>query len=126
MSTVFIHPSLEVRPSTRHGRGVFTRAPIARGTVIERCVALLLTPGTTELFDYRFNWPRNDRRTYAVALGFGSLYNHSDRPNVDWETRDDLDLFVFHALRDLEEDEEIVIDYGGEWWKRRSDKEKQG
>src|SRR5436305_320986 len=72
---------IEVKRVKGKGRGVFARRPIREGEVIERVPVIVLpvgeirTPdGWTTLGDYCFLW---DRGTVAVALGYGSLYNHS-------------------------------------------------
>ena len=57
---------------------------------------------------YVFGW--GDGRT-ALALGYGSLYNHSYLPNATTlETDDEL---VVTATRDIEVGEEIRINYMG-------------
>lgn len=96
------------------GRGVFARAPIAKGAVIET-VPVLVVParfvvggfGNPELNRFFFI---KDRANLAVALGYGSLYNHSYRPNARY---DDLGpkSMVFTALRRIRADEEITINY---------------
>ena len=41
------------------------------------------------------------------------------RVNVEWDLHDDdLDTVVLRATRDLEEGEEIFVDYGGNYWCR--------
>ena len=101
------------------GRGVFTDAPIARGTVIESCPVLVLPAPDrqalreTALYDYYFDWGE-DGRDLAVALGLGSLYNHSFSPNATYMKRLRLGLIEFVALRAIAADEEILINYNGD------------
>ena len=47
----------------------------------------------------------------ALALGYGSLYNHSYRPNA--ETLETPDELVITALHRIEPGEEIFINYMG-------------
>ena len=98
---------------TGAGRGVFAARAFAAGDEIERCPMLVvdgergasLAHGAE---GYVFNW--GDEST-ALALGFGSLYNHSFRPNATTlETPDEL---VITALRTIEAGEEIFINYLG-------------
>ena len=42
-------------------------------------------------------------------MGYGSFYNHSDSENVNWNT--DEDTFIFFSTRDIEEGEELFINY---------------
>ena len=67
------------------GRGVFARRPIIEGETIECCPALVFPKDDrphidrTGLYDYYFDWSDGG---LAVALGYGSLYNHSYSPNA--------------------------------------------
>ncbi len=108
---------VEVRLVPRKGRGVFARAPIGAGRVIERVPVLVLPTGEVEeseewagISGYCFHWGRGK---LALALGYGSLYNHSYRPNARY---DDLGkrTKVFTALRDIAPGEEITINYNGD------------
>jgi uncharacterized protein len=97
------------------GRGVFARRAIAKGTVIERApVALLPTKhlvggkNCPVLAKYFYAWNRN---TVAIALGFGSLYNHSYEPNAVYSDRDM--FIIYRALRDIAPGEEITVNYNG-------------
>jgi SET domain-containing protein len=62
----------------------------------------------TTLTKYEFMW---DDEYEAIALGYGSLYNHSEEPNVEWDRDFERKLFVFTALKDVEPGEELTIDY---------------
>jgi SET domain-containing protein len=44
-------------------------------------------------------------------LGYGSYYNHSKTPNVDWYTDEENRTFIFFALRDINREEELLINY---------------
>lgn len=98
---------------TGAGRGVFATRAFATGDEIERCPMLIVDGerGTSLAHGaegYVFNW--GDDGT-ALALGFGSLYNHSFRPNATTlETTDEL---VISALRPIQAGEEIFINYLG-------------
>jgi SET domain-containing protein len=49
----------------------------------------------------------------AVALGYGSLYNHSYQPNARYDDESG-QTKVFRAIRDIAPGEEIVVNYNGE------------
>jgi SET domain-containing protein len=104
------------------GRGVFARVPIASGTVIE-CVPVILIPknqvfGTSEaarqarrLTWYVFDWnDKNGLAHVALALGYGSLYNHSYEPNADYWLEEP-DAMFFEAIQDIEAGQEITVNY---------------
>ena len=98
------------------GRGVFANGPILKGMIIER-VPVILFPVqeiytdtiSTKLADYVFNWGNDE---VAIALGYGSLYNHSYQPNATYAAKGRRTQ-VYSALRDIESDEEITVNYNG-------------
>jgi SET domain-containing protein len=108
--------SVEFKRIKGKGRGVFARRLIRRGESIER-VPMLVLPveeyhdglGGTSLANYCFNWKEG---TVALALGYGSLYNPSYKPNARYE-----DVWPqtkeFTALRDIAPGEEITVNYNG-------------
>jgi SET domain-containing protein len=109
--------AIEVRQIKGKGRGVFARRAIRSGEVIERVPVIVLPieeiggeDGRTRLSDYCFLWGRG---TVALALGYGSLYNHSYQPNARY---DDIGrrTKVFSALRDIAPGEEISVNYNGD------------
>ncbi|KIW71404.1 hypothetical protein PV04_03578 [Phialophora macrospora] len=60
-------------------------------------------------------WPSASGRsmTQALALGLGSMFNHSTRnQNVGWIRNTETDVIVYTALRDIEAGEELCISYG--------------
>jgi SET domain-containing protein len=102
---------IEVRPVWGKGRGVFARRLLRRGEVIERVPILVLA--AEELRDARgwdglagccFQWGEG---TLGLALGYGSLYNHSYRPNALYHDEEGR-IMVFTALRDIGRGEEIT------------------
>ena len=132
--TVCRHSSLiEVRRIDnrgRGGRGVFAISDIAEGTLIER-VPVLLIPENQVFGDppdgqrsariswYVFAWAGLTKRSYvALALGYGSIYNHSYEPNARY-TPIAPDFLDFHAVRTIRAEEEILINYHGEAGEKR-------
>ncbi len=109
--------AIEVKRVKGKGRGVFARRDIHEGELIERVPVLVLpveeirdSEGWNGLAGFCFMWGRGQ---VAVALGYGSLYNHSYRPNALYE---DLGPRTkqFRALRDIATGEEITINYNGD------------
>jgi SET domain-containing protein len=108
--------AIEVREVRGKGRGVFARRGIREGEVIERTPVLVLDVGELDeataiagLWTHCFLWGRGK---VALALGYGSLYNHSYQPNARY---DDVGrrTKVFTALRDIDQGEEITVNYNG-------------
>lgn len=108
---------LEVRNSPGKGRGVFAERDFAKGDLITRCPAVVLngrfrgTYGSTVINSYHFNWIPGVSDTVALALGYGSLFNHSWTPNADWVTRIDENMMDFIAQRRINAGEEITVHY---------------
>ena len=106
--------AIEVKRVKGKGRGVFARRAIRKGEVFETCPVLVLPAGSLGatdggLWDYGFEWGEG---TVALALGFGSLYNHSYRPNARYDdvlpaTKE------FSALRAIAPGEEVTVNYNG-------------
>ena len=110
---LFQNPRLEVRRSSIHGWGVFAREKIEAGETLEECPFFSLDLSSPAMEPVRYYWPRHEPwEKLAVPSGFATLYNHSDEACADWETLEDALLFRFFAIRDIEADEEILIDYG--------------
>jgi SET domain-containing protein len=111
-----------VRNIRGKGRGVFARRPIEEGEIIERVPVIVLPaeqvgkyPEEHDLGSYVFEWGRG---TLALALGYGSLYNHSFEPNARFKFPGRLTI-LFVALRKIAPGEEITVNYNGKPGDRR-------
>lgn len=98
------------------GRGVYCREKLTKGSLIELCQVILLSSEDTQkihktrIHDYYFVWDIS-AGTSAIALGNGSLYNHSDNPNAEFELDIEFQLIKFTAIKDIEPGEEILVSY---------------
>jgi hypothetical protein len=112
------HSSLiHVEKTSNKGYGVFASCFIAERTVIERVPVLVvptssmwLPDGDSPFVKYTFAW---GKRTVALALGYGSLYNHSYNPNARYDDARG-QIKVFTAICDITEGTEITINYNGD------------
>lgn len=113
------NPALYIAPSELGGRGVFAGMPIKKGDLVEVCPVIVLKEGemavldTTTLYDYYFLWG-DDQKKCAIALGFGSLYNHFAPSNCDYFMEFEDQFIEIYAVRDIEAGEEITINYNGD------------
>ena len=108
------HLGVYVAPSIRHGRGVFAAQSFDAGDVVEDCPVLLVATDAVVaigLDGYCFEW---DGERYALALGYGSLYNHSWDPNARYDQDHGASLVSYSALRSIAPGEEITINYRGD------------
>ena len=107
---------VEVKPSLGRGRGVFAIQPISCDELIESCPVIPFEPKyravleATPLYDYLYGWS-DDCREVAIALGYGSLYNHSDEPNALYHTNRNRNAIDFIATRPIAAGEEVTISY---------------
>ena len=109
-------PGLFVTDSSERGRGVFSSIALQPGDLIEICPLIVLTPKETRLiektslYDYYFLW-RPQESIGCLALGYGSLYNHSQVPNavviLDYQD----DTIKIECCLPIEPGDEIFIDY---------------
>ncbi|MBW3615086.1 MAG: SET domain-containing protein [Actinobacteria bacterium] len=109
--------NLYVAPSSIHGTGVFAARAIAVDRPVECCPVIVCPAGQeaflehTELRGYYFTWADDG---VGLALGFGSLYNHSWEPNAAYDLDYDLGVVRYYAVRPIARDDEITINYTGD------------
>lgn len=109
-------PGLFVMHTESKGRGVFTALPILKGDLVESAPVIILSEEdrvalhNTGLHDYYFLWGQA-QKACAIALGYGSLYNHSRKSNLEFTLVYGEDCIEFHASRDIEAGEELLINY---------------
>lgn len=100
------------------GRGVYARRDIKKGEIVERCPIIevpkhdMSNLKESTLVPYFFYFGKNKERL-AMALGFGSIYNHSDKPNVAYKVKPRERVIDFIALDDIKKDKEITFNYSG-------------
>ena len=115
---------IAVKDSPIHGHGVFALVPIAEGETIERCTYLVIDDDdikdANRLNDYLFNSPGAEG-DYLVMMGHGMLYNHGEPANAAWEIDDDNRFVRFYATSDIAAGDEILHDYGTDYWDTRKE-----
>lgn len=107
--------TIEVRHTeTARGRGVFATRIIHPGEVLEYAPVLILDSfesqliRRTSLYNYFFQWGKDST---AIVLGFGSMYNHSQTPNARHIREFENMRIRFVALKKIQHDEEIFVNY---------------
>ena len=105
-----------IRYSEGRGRGVFAVRRFEPGETIEVCPVIALSEADarklddTGLYDYYFGWG-TDGKEAAIALGFGSLYNHSFAPNTVHRKNATDGTVSILAVKAIAPGEEIFIRY---------------
>ena len=109
---------LRIAEAPQVGRGVFAERDYEAGEVIESAPVIVIPASDwqhlekTELFNYCYAWgERLDEM--AIALGFGSLYNHSYSPNARYVRRCRERLIDFVTLKTIRKGEQICVNYNG-------------
>jgi SET domain-containing protein len=109
------------------GNGVYSKINIPKGSIVEKaCVSKIRSKGTknSELHDYVFSNPYKTDE-YLVAFGYGSMYNHSDDPNLHYYYDQDQNRIIYEAIKDIKIGDELYISYGTNWWTHRSKKKEE-
>ena len=109
---------LEVKQS-QYGRGVFATRDLNKDTLLEVSPVIIFPKEEykylrkTNLINYVFWWGKN-YDDCALALGVGSLFNHSSTPNAIFKRKIKKETIKFYAYTDIKAGEEIRINYNGE------------
>jgi hypothetical protein len=113
---------------TVRGRGVFAARGFKSGETVEICPVIVVSKLANDLpqevgcvlFGWSYLVTRQVGPQTAVALGYGSLYNHNNPANMRYEADDHLKALRFIAVRDIAQDEELTVNYnaygGGPEW----------
>ncbi|WP_199141534.1 SET domain-containing protein-lysine N-methyltransferase [Pedobacter sp. ASV12] len=109
---------IEVKESPLHGRGVFAKSSIRKGSLIEQAPIIFLaadekeTLRLTKLFHYYFLLGKPDRPA-AFGFGYASFYNHSAMANAFYTFSQRRNTLNIYAYRTIEQGCEITINYNG-------------
>lgn len=110
---------IEMRDAGKKGRGMFATAFIPKGTVIEQSPYIHIPSEDFEDLQHttiQRYWfyvsGKTDKPTCAIGLGHTSLYNHSTRPNAEWNILPRSKMIKIKTVRDIRKNQEITINYG--------------
>lgn len=106
-----------MKDTEKYGRGIFAIRNIKKGEFIEEAPVIVIPINEWKLMkkknilsNYIFRWEEDK----ALALGYGSLYNHSYTPNARYHTNIENQSIDFYAREDIQEKEEITVNYNGD------------
>lgn len=117
--TIYENYPVKVMKSPISGLGVFATRDIKKGEIIEECPCLNVAGDFQgQLPDYVFTSVKNPKTKYIIGLGYGSMYNHKDKPTAEWTVIDDYKM-VIKALDNIPKGNEIFISYGDSYWASR-------
>jgi SET domain-containing protein len=107
---------LYIREVNGKGKGIFCARPILKSEIIEVCPVIIIPHNQVEiihrtvLHDYYFLW---SHQRAAIALGYGSLYNHSAHANAEYIMDFEANQLFIQAVKDIPQDTEICFNYNG-------------
>lgn len=107
-----------VKNTPKKGRGVFALRDFKEGEIVETCPVINITPKERKIlektiFNY-YIYPWRSTLSGSLALGYGSIYNHSFSPNADWKQNFKTNSMVYRAVKPIKKGEEITVNYNGE------------
>jgi uncharacterized protein len=107
----------EVKLTKKMGRGLFATKNIKKDTLVHRAEFIKIFDeelnNCPTLAKYAFAY---NKKYSMLVLGHGSLFNHSDSPNIEsWITKyDGREVMDFYATKNIKKGEQLFIYYGGE------------
>ena len=111
-------PGLYVAETEKKGRGMFCANDIEAGALIEIC-PLIKIPSEqitnldkTVLYNYYFLLDESETPA-CIALGYGSIYNHSEQPNAEVLMDSDASTMFVECTEAIPAGSEILINYIG-------------
>ncbi len=115
-----IHPSsalyLAESKIKNAGRGVFAARDITKNEVVEICPILevhiedVFVLQESIMMTYYFSFD-DAKDMVNIALGYGSIYNHSYNPNATYKKDSKEKVLEFKAIKAIKKDEEITVNY---------------
>ncbi len=108
--------ALTIKNTPDKGRGVFAEKDFKKGEIVEVCPVVVITEeeynklADTIFAYYLYPWKGE---TSALVLGYGSVYNHSYSPNIDWDQDFKSKSFLYTALEDIKKGDELTVNYNG-------------
>jgi hypothetical protein len=118
-----IRPFLYLKKTSVKGRGVFTSKEIKPGMLLEESPVIVMPAKDREnidktlLHDYIFEWGEKNGEPMkcCMALGWAPMYNHSYQSNCEYYMDFEEELIQIKAIRKIAKDEELTINYNGDW-----------
>ena len=112
---------IEIRDTLEKGRGIFAQEQIDAEQTIESAPVIVMSAADrlhldqTLLHDYIFEWNPEVSGECCMALGNVPIYNHSYASNAEYFMDYESKTISIQSVRKIEEGEEILINYNGDW-----------
>ncbi|MGH8601962.1 MAG: SET domain-containing protein-lysine N-methyltransferase [Gammaproteobacteria bacterium] len=102
---------------TAIGRGIYASRSISPGGIVEISPVILVSGDfddlPTEIRHIVFNWNVLAKMSgfHAIALGYGSMYNHSNPANLRYDACGNGQFLRFIAVSQITKDTELTVNY---------------
>lgn len=118
----------ELKDTPKMGRGVFATKDYKIGDIIESCPTLVFNNYDVKnrVRDYIFdaNDINGKKNQKIFPFGYCSLINHSKpNQNCTWKIKDDNSILTMYATKKIKRGEEILTNYGNNYWNSRKSME---
>lgn len=120
MKKIFTSDKVYVKQSKilNAGKGVYAMRDIKKGELIEKCPVIEIPTHDLSNVDESFlvtyfYYSGKHKERVVIALGFGSIYNHTFTPNALYKIKHAENTIDFIALHNIKKDEEITVNYNG-------------
>jgi SET domain-containing protein len=119
---------ISLRKSPIHGHGIFSNEEISKGELLEEAKLLKLSWRSKIIQDsvlVNYAWLNTncnceqcekDGLEQYLALGYGSIYNHSKDPNTFLKIDFATEMMQIYSNKTIQKDEEIFVNYGPKYW----------
>jgi len=100
---------------------ILAKTQFAKGEIVEICPVVLLgeeAKTINYLKDIIFEIDK-DKNEWALVLGYGSLYKHSDESNIDYAYNRLTKQMYFITKKPIKLSEELTINYGQDYFMER-------
>jgi len=104
---------------------ILAKTQFAKGEIIEICPIIFVgyeAKAVARLKDFIFEIQKEGKNggMYGLVLGYGSLYKHSEKPNVEYAYNRSNRQMYFKAAKAIQAHEELTINYGKDYWEERA------
>ncbi len=120
MTEIIIPPKTYIKDTnTIKGKGVFANQDYTNGDTVEIAPVIILLAAYSalppRLKTRVFNWGdlTKGSAASALALGYGSLYNHANPANLKFIAHSEAETITFIALKPISKGDELTINYNG-------------
>jgi SET domain-containing protein len=114
---------------TEKGKGVFAARAFSKGELVELSSVIIIDSPFSDIHPilkrtvYSWGALTKTGQSCGLVLGFGSLYNHANPANMSYTADVNSETMSYIAVRDIEEGEELSVNYSSRQGEPQSDRD---